>query len=70
MASFTLQTGRITEKAAAYCVAIKANGRWNHKFFKSYAGAQNEVKFWRSASENTRAYYGIEEGPRLIKPNA
>ena len=67
MASFTLPTGATVEKAADYCVALKANGRWKHQFFKSYKGAQNEINFWRSASADTRAYHGIEEGPKLIK---
>ena len=69
MATFTLLTGRTVDKAAEYCVALKTGGRWKHQFFKSYKGAQNEMRFWRSASDDTRAYYGVEAGPKLIKPN-
>lgn len=68
MATFTLATGRIVEKNATHCVAIKTR-RWNHKFFKSYRGAENELKFLRSCSANTKAYYGIQEY-KLIKPEA
>ena len=69
MATFTLATGRIVEKNATHCVAIKTRGRWNHKFFKSYRGAENELKFLRSCSANTKTYYDIQEY-RLIKPEA
>lgn len=69
MATFTLATGRIVEKNATHCVAIKTRGRWNHQFFKSYRGAENELKFLRSCSANTKAYYDIQEY-KLIKPEA
>ena len=68
MAQFTLQTGRKVDKSADYCVAIKANGRWKHQFFKTYKGAQNELRFWRSASQATRDYYDVTEF-QLIKPD-
>jgi hypothetical protein len=68
MAKFTLLTGRTVDKSADYCVAIKANGRWKHQFFKTYKGAQNELRFWRSASQATRDYYDVTEF-QLIKPD-
>ena len=69
MNNFTLATGRRVTKPATHCVAIKCRGRWNHKFFKSYKGANNELKFLRTCSEDTKAYYGIEEF-KLIKPES
>jgi hypothetical protein len=68
MATFTLQTGRTVDKSADYCVAIKANGRWKHQFFKTYKGAQNELRFWRNSSQATRDYYDVTE-VQLIKPD-
>ena len=41
---FTLKTGRTVTKPASYCVAVKARGRWSHKFFKSWQAARNEYK--------------------------
>lgn len=66
MATFALPTGRTVDKDAAYCVAVRCNGRWNHKFFKSFKAADNEIKFLRRSSADTKAYYGIEEY-KLIK---
>jgi len=68
MATFTLPTGRTVDKEAQYCVAVKCNGRWSHQFFKSFKGADNEIKFLRKSSADTKAYYGLEEF-KLIKPN-
>lgn len=68
MNTFTLATGRQVVKDATYCVAVKTTGRWNHKFFKSYKGADNELKFLRRCSADTKAYYDIQEY-KLIKPN-
>jgi hypothetical protein len=68
MAKFTLQTGRKVDKPADYCVAIKSNGRWKHQFFKTYRGAMNEFRFWRSASQATRDYYDVAE-VHLITPD-
>lgn len=58
---FTLPSGRQVEKDAKFCVAVKARGRWSHKFFKSHKGADNEIKFLRSCSATTKAYYDIED---------
>lgn len=69
MAQFTLATGRIVDKDATHCVAIKARGRWNHKFYRSYKGADNELKFLRRMSADTKAYYDIETF-KLIKPES
>lgn len=69
MANFTLATGRIVDKDATHCVAIKTRGRWCHKWFKSYKGADNELKFLRSCSADTKAYYDIQ-AYKLIKPEA
>jgi hypothetical protein len=69
MKTFTLASGRQIEKDASFCVAVKCNGRWNHKWFKSRHGADNEMKFLRSASKSTNAYYGIEDF-KLIKPDS
>ena len=66
MNTFTLPTGRQVEKNATYCVAVKCNGRWNHQWFKSDRGAQNEIKRLRNFSADTLAYYDIQEY-RLIK---
>jgi hypothetical protein len=60
MKTFTLPTGRQVSKDATYCVAILVNGRWSHKWFKSYKGATNEMSFLRNSSADTKAYYGIE----------
>jgi hypothetical protein len=68
MATFTLQTGRKVDKPAEYCVATKCNGRWSHQFFKTFKGAQNEIRFLRNSSGATRDYYGIEDF-QLIKPD-
>jgi hypothetical protein len=64
---FTLGSGRQAEKDASFCVAVKCNSRWNHQFFKSRKGAENEMKRLRSYSPDTIAYYGIESF-KLIKP--
>jgi len=65
---FTLPTGRTVEKDAAYCVACKTRGRWHHRFFKSFRGADNEYKSQRAHLRNPDmvAYYGLEDS-RLIK---
>lgn len=69
MNTFTLPTGRKVNKDAAFGVAVKCNGRWSHKFFKSRKGADNELSFLRNSSSSTHAYYGIEEY-KLLKPEA
>ena len=61
MKTFTLPTGRQVCKDATYCVAVKCNGRWKTKWFKSYKSATNEMTFLRKSSADTKAYYGIEE---------
>jgi len=68
MYSFTLPTGKTVEKDAAYCVATKTRGRWHHRFFKSYAGANNEHRMQCAHLRNPDmvAYYGLEES-KLIK---
>ena len=65
---FLLPTGNITEKDATYCVATKTRGRWHHRFFKSYKGADNEHRSQRAHLRNPDmiAYYGLEE-TKLIK---
>ena len=68
MNTFTLATGRIVTKDATHCVAIQARGRWNHKFYKSFKGADNELKFLRRMHDDTRAYYDVTNF-KLIKPN-
>lgn len=68
MNTFTLATGRKIEKGAAYCVAVKTRGRWNHQFFKSYKGAINEMRRLRSYSADTIAYYDIQDF-KLIEAN-
>jgi hypothetical protein len=67
MKTFTLASGRQIEKDASFCVAVKCNGRWNHQWFKSRHGADNEIRRLRGYSADTVAYYGIESY-RLIKP--
>lgn len=64
--TFNLPTGRQVTKDATYCVAVKCNGRWSAKFYKSFKGADNEIKYLRKSSKDTHAYYGIEEY-KLIK---
>ena len=58
---FNLPTGRIVDKDATHCVAVKCNGRWSTKFYKSRKGAQNELTYLRKSSGDTKAYYGIED---------
>jgi hypothetical protein len=65
---FTLASGRRIEKDATHCVAVKCNGRWSHRWFKSHRGAQNEFRSVRAMSESTRAYYGLESY-RMILPD-
>jgi hypothetical protein len=60
MSTFLLPNGKAVTRNASYCVAIFANGRWTHKWFKTLHGANNEIKFWRGASADTKAYYGID----------
>jgi hypothetical protein len=69
MATFVLPTGKTVEKDAKYCVATKTNGRWHHKFFKSYKGADNEYSSTKAYLRNPNmvAYYGLEDC-KLIKP--
>jgi len=50
-------------------VAVKARGRWNHKFYKSFKGADNELKFLRRMHDDTRAYYDVQDF-KLIKPES
>ena len=70
MNSFTLQSGRRVNKSASFCVATKTRGRWHHRYFKSWRGAQNEFKntqrYLRDA--DMVAYYGLE-AVTLIKPD-
>jgi hypothetical protein len=68
MNTFILPTGRVTVKNAAYCVATKARGRWHHRYFKSYKGAQNEHRQTSAYLRNPEmvAYYGLESC-KLIK---
>ena len=70
MNSFTLQSGRKVNKSASFCVATKTNGRWHHRFFKSYNGAQNELRSTQRYLRNPDmvAYYGLE-AVTLIKPD-
>jgi len=68
MNTFTLVTGRKVEKDATHCVAVRCNGRWSHRWFKSHRGAQNELRSVRGMSSSTRAYYGFEDC-RLILPD-
>jgi hypothetical protein len=68
MNNFILPTGRTVSKEATHCVAVKCNGRWSTKFYKSYRGASNELTYLRKCSTTTRAYYGIESY-QLITPN-
>lgn len=68
MYSFTLPTGKTVEKEATYCVATKTRGRWHHRFFKSYKGANNEHRMQCAHLRNPDmvAAYGLE-ATRLIK---
>jgi hypothetical protein len=66
--TFTLPSGRKIQKPATHCVAVKCNGRWSHKWFKTHRGAMNEYDSVRNYSSNTKAYYGIESY-RLIRPD-
>ena len=70
MNSFTLKSGRKVNKNASFCVATKTRGRWHHRYFKSYRGAQNELKNTQRylRDENIVAYYGLE-AVTLIKPD-
>lgn len=63
---FSLPTGRIVEKNATHAVAVKCNGRWSVKYYKSSKGADNEIAYLRNSSKNTKSYYGIESY-QLIK---
>jgi hypothetical protein len=65
---FTLPTGKAVERNAKYCVACKTRGRWHHRFFKTFAGADNEYKLQLSHLKNPNmvACYGLEES-KLIK---
>lgn len=67
MNTFTLVSGRRVTKDATHCVAVKCNGRWSHKWFRSHRGAQNELRSIRAMSAMTRSYYGYEDS-RLILP--
>lgn len=68
MNTFTLATGRKIEKDATHAVAVRCNGRWSHRWFKSHRGAQNEFRSVRGMSETTRIYYGLESY-RMILPD-
>ena len=63
MATFTLPTGRQTEKDAAYCIATRSRGRWSTKYFKSLKGAENEFRATNSYLRNPDmvACYGLED---------
>ena len=67
MNTFTLATGRVVTKDATHCVAVRTHGRWHHKFYKSFKGADNELKYLRRMHEDTRAYYNVQDF-KLIKP--
>jgi hypothetical protein len=69
MKTFTLASGQQIEKNASFCVAVKCSGRWNHQWFKTRLGADNEIKRLRGYSADTVAYYGIEDF-KLIKPDS
>jgi hypothetical protein len=58
---FSLPNGREVEKNAEYCVAVRANGRWSHQFFKTLRGARNEMRRLCGYQKITLAYYGIED---------
>ena len=70
MNSFTLKSGRKVNKNASFCVATKTRGRWHHRFFKTYKGAQNELSSTRRYlnSPGMVDYYGLET-VMLIKPD-
>ena len=68
MNTFTLPTGRKVTKNASFCVAVKARNRWSTSFYKSYKSAQNEYRSLRGYSEDTRAYYDLQDF-KLIKPD-
>lgn len=66
--TFVLPTGRTVEKNATHCVAVKCGSRWNHQWFKSAKGADNEMRRLRSYSAETNAYYNIQSF-KLILPS-
>jgi len=70
MQTFTLQSGRKVNKDAEFCVATKTNGRWHHRYFKTFKGAQNEYRQTSAYLRNPDmvAYYGLED-VRVIKPD-
>ena len=70
MNSFTLHSGRKVNKSASFCVATKTRGRWHHRFFKTYRGAQNELSQTKRFLQDLDmvAYYGLE-AVTLIKPD-
>jgi hypothetical protein len=49
-------------------VAVKCNGRWSHRWYRSAKGARNELASLRAMSETTRIYYGLESY-RMILPD-
>jgi hypothetical protein len=63
MAKFPLATGRIVEKNAIACVAVKSRGRWSHQFFRTLKEAKNECRSLRAYLQNPEmvACYGLEE---------
>ena len=66
--TFTLASGRKVVKDATHGVAVRCNGRWSHRWYKSRKGAENEIRSLRGMRPDTIAYYGIEE-VRLLKPD-
>ena len=68
MNTFTLASGRKVVKDATHGVAVKSNGRWSHRWYKSARGARNEIASLRAMRPDTVAYYGIE-GFRLLTPD-
>ena len=70
MNTFTLLSGRKVNKPAEFCVATKANGRWHHRYFKTYRGAHNEFKMQSAHLKNDDmvASYGLE-AVRVIRPD-
>lgn len=61
MFNFTLPTGRSAQKDKQFCVAVKCNGRWSTRYYKTFKGADNEYKNLRASSRSTICYYGIED---------
>lgn len=64
---FTLVSGRVVDKPGmAYCAAVKCNGRWSHKYYKTRKGALNELSWARNTSASFKDYYGIEDSKLIV----